>query len=63
MKHNKSTSKFFAAVITLILLSLSFAFVASAEELTVSAPTFRLVSSTTQSVSIAWETTDEVYCF
>ncbi len=63
MKHNKSTAKLFAAVITLILLTVLLAVFVSAEDITVSAPTFRLVSSTTQSVKIAWETNDEVYCF
>ena len=63
MKHNKSTAKVFTAVITLFLLTVSLAVFVSAEDITVSAPTFRLVSSTTQSVKIAWETTDEVYCF
>ncbi|MGN1443182.1 MAG: hypothetical protein ACI4XE_04955, partial [Acutalibacteraceae bacterium] len=63
MKRTKTTAKIFFTSLVFFLLTFSLAVFTSAEDITVSAPTLKFVSATTQSVKITWETNDEVYCF
>lgn len=64
MKSTKAFTKYILTVLTFVFLTFSFSVLASAEQkISVSAPELKATACTTDSVTLSWQSNDEVYCF